>query len=192
MRHACTIKRMRCLKMSVSALCTLALKASPSPLATLREYSMNHNHVASTSLPNSFLLLPRCVPSQAPASSPCLPAKSIRARADGQPGHSTPQPDTSRHILAQLGIAEWNERAGGYKSQQRDTKQRGWREWMPQAYSLCARCGPGHFQFSLSRNTPKIGVPIIRGEEAKRPTGIRQVASRVSLPRKAMLGWTPA
>ena len=56
--------------MSVSALCTLALKASPSPLATLREYSMNHNHAASTSLPNSFLPLPRCVPSQAPASSP--------------------------------------------------------------------------------------------------------------------------
>ena len=86
--------------MSVSALCTLALKASPSPLATLREYSMNHNHVASTSLPNSFLLLPRCVPSQAPASSPSPSHEALYSTTGHEQAHSCPTRDC------------WMERAG--------------------------------------------------------------------------------
>lgn len=101
--------------MSVSALCVLALKAFPSPPATFREYSMNHDHVASTSLPNSFTLLPRCIPSPASASSLCPPANTISAhtgeRQALRPAFTNEEP--RRHIIVKTVIAELTEWAGG-------------------------------------------------------------------------------
>lgn len=41
----------------------LAFKASLSPPAAFQEYSMNHSHVMSPFLPNSFMLLRQCAPS---------------------------------------------------------------------------------------------------------------------------------
>lgn len=127
-----------------------------------------------------------------------LPAAPVsRPRASGREpmesqGTLLCNQDTRRHILVQLGIAEWNEWAGGYKSQQRDTKRRSWRERMPQEYSLCARCGAGHFKFMLSRNTPEIGLPVIRGEEARDPRGSEKWLPGFHSQGRSCLGWSPA
>lgn len=179
--------------MSVSALCTLALKASPSPLATLREYSMNHNHVAS--FPPCQIL--SCCYHGAflsgSASSPCLPAKSIRAGSRWRARALYSATRTQRGtFLYNSGLLNGTSGQKGTKSQQRDTKRRSWREWMPQEYSLCARCGAGHFRFTLSKEYSWDTDTRYQGWGSKRPTRMRKWLPWFHSQGRPCLGWAQA
>lgn len=58
---------------------------------------MNHDHVMSLSLPNSFMLLPQCVPSEVPASSSSCPlAKTIIMSVGGEAEPSAPDSPARR------------------------------------------------------------------------------------------------